>query len=178
MAPPTPPRAPVSVATVALASRACLIAWAALTAAALTAYDTSGTLLQPPRAGDARPLDTAVLALCGHLGNWDGAYFTHLAAGGYAVEQFHAFYPGLPGVLRAVRATLLAPLVRGGLLSAAPAVLLAGVLTSVTAFVAAAVLLEALSAAVLRDARRARLAALLWCLSPAGVFTVAVYTER
>jgi GPI mannosyltransferase 2 len=178
MAAATPPRRPTSVAAVALASRACLIAWAALTAAALPPYDTSGTLLQPARASDARPLDAAVLALCGHLGNWDGAYFTHLAAGGYTVEQFHAFYPGLPGVLRGVRATLLAPLVRGGLLSPAPAVLLAGVLTSTASFVAAAVLLEALSAAVLRDARRARLAGLLWCLTPAGVFTVAVYTER
>ena len=73
---------------------------------------------------------------------------------------------------------MLFPLEWSGAISAYPTLLLSGCLVSAISFVAAAVLLHALSLRVLRSARLARLSALLFCITPAGVFMSAVYSER
>jgi phosphatidylinositol glycan class V len=74
--------------------------------------------------------------------------------------------------------TLLAPLEWSGLISARPTIVLAGALLSFAAFLGATHALHALTASVTRDRRLARLSALLFALSPAGIFMSAVYTER
>lgn len=173
-------RAERPVAWLALASRLALLAWAALVASVFPAHDAVGhDVLRPPppRPGAARlALDALVVRALGHLAHWDGQWLTRVAAHGYDAPQCFAFFPALPWLLRA-GAGALTPLEWVGLLSREAAQLLVGVAVSVAAFVAAAVLLEALTLAVLRDARLARLAALMWCATPVGVFTVAVYTE-
>jgi phosphatidylinositol glycan class V len=63
-------------------------------------------------------------------------------------------------------------------LSDEPALRLSAVLVSNAAFVAAAAVLYALSLRVTRQARAARTAAALFCITPAGVFMSAGYTER
>ena len=57
-------------------------------------------------------------------------------------------------------------------------VLVSAAALNAAAFVAAAALLNHLGRVVLGDARRARAAALLFCITPAGVFMSAVYSER
>lgn len=37
------------------------------------------------------------------LANWDGVYFHHIAYHGYKQEQFHAFFPLMPLLMRCVR---------------------------------------------------------------------------
>ena len=73
---------------------------------------------------------------------------------------------------------MLAPLEWARLISAHQNTLLSGCCVSLVAFVAAAVLLHALSLRVLRDAELARLATCLFCVTPAGVFMTALYSER
>lgn len=178
MPPPSPSSSPLPVALFALGTRLALLAWAAAAAALLPPYDTSGeAVTAPARAVDTRPWDAPVLAATRHLGHWDGQYYAHLASAPYDELQFYAFFPGLPLALAATRAVVGAPLVRLGLLSDAPATLVAGAVLSVGAFVAAAVALQHLTLLVTRSARAARLAALLFCVGPVGVFSIALYTE-
>ena len=159
----------VPTALVALASRVALLAF--LLPLAGPPYDSSFHLLPPGALQERRALDSAVVRALAPLASWDGAYFLHLAApwGGYAYEQFHAFFPALPAALSAAARAL--PL------SPRPALLLTGALLSVACFVAAAVALEDLTRRVTRCRAASRAAALAFCVSPGGVFFSALYTE-
>lgn len=168
----------IPVVPFALGSRVAIICVGALAAAGFPTYDTSGhDVFRPSRkVADARPVDNLVLIAVNHLAHWDGQYFSHLAAGAYDELQFYAFFPGLPTAIRCTRA-LLAPLVAIQLLGDRPAYLLAGVLVSLATFVAAAWMLQRLTLQVTGNMRLANLSALLFCVGPLGVFSVAVYSE-
>jgi len=91
-----------AVAAAAAVRAAVLLVAYAVTAATGGPYDSS----QAIAAAAATPLsaaDALVLRAAGHLANWDGVYFLHIAQRGYTSEQFHAFFPGLPLAIRAVR---------------------------------------------------------------------------
>lgn len=163
------------VARFALATRAAV--WALGVAVSLLAhpYDSSATAAAPPPLGW---VDAAVHAAVAPFAHWDGVFFVEVAQrGGYAFELFHAFFPLVPLLARAVANTLLWPAVAAGVLSYHTAALLGGFLVCNAAFVAAAVLLYQLGRAVLRADDPAFYAALLFCINPAGIFCSAVYTE-
>jgi len=74
--------------------------------------------------------------------------------------------------------TLLAPLEASGALHARSVLLLAAALLNLACFALAATLLQRLGQVVLQHDGAARVAALLFCITPAGIFMTAVYTER
>ena len=91
----------ISIAAFAVCTRVAVLAWSALCAHLAPPYDTSGGLLEIDYPRTA--LDAWVAALLSHTANWDGAYFTEVARVGYTAEKQHAFFPGLPVVLQALR---------------------------------------------------------------------------
>ncbi|TYZ62763.1 hypothetical protein PybrP1_004162 [[Pythium] brassicae (nom. inval.)] len=123
----------------AAASRAAVTLIALLTARLVTPYDTSTRLA----AGSAGPYAAA-------FANWDGVYFTQIAARGYDYEQMHAFFPLYPLLMRAL---------------------------SNASFVLAALWLYRLGRLVLGDEAVARRAAYLFCIAPSSIFMSAVYSE-
>lgn len=93
-------------------------------------------------------------------------------------EQAHAFFPLYPWVVRWAAAALRTLLLTTGLvLNEANSLVLAAVLVSNSCFVASAVLLYRLGAAVTGDSLLARRGALAFCVTPASVFFSTAYTE-
>ncbi|NWR02972.1 PIGV mannosyltransferase, partial [Paradoxornis webbianus] len=135
--------------------------------------DHAADAFSPPRPGPAGGGDALLERLLGGLGRWDAEHFLFIAERGYLLEHNCAFLPLFPLGLRALCALLPCPVPlrpRSRLLLAA-ALLNAGL----SALAAAALL--GLGRAVLRRPRQAFLAALLFSLSPAGVFMAAAYSE-
>ncbi|KND00381.1 GPI-anchor transamidase GPI18 [Spizellomyces punctatus DAOM BR117] len=178
------------IAGVAILSR--LVLWSiAVTSAHLgSAYDAStalpsgpwrdGTFSDPPalqeRGQDSlsRPsyLDaTLQRKLLAPFVRWDAVYFLKIAEAGYTYEHEFAFFPGLPLLMRALSAILPScGLERRTIL------MLMGVTISNVAFVGAAVVLYRLGCRLLNE-RLAFTAAILFCVTPAGLFMSAIYTE-
>ncbi|XP_063033302.1 GPI mannosyltransferase 2 [Melospiza melodia melodia] len=135
--------------------------------------DHAADAFSPPRSGARGPWDALLERLLGGLGRWDAEHFLFIAERGYLLEHNCAFLPLFPLGLRLLAALLPCPVPlqpRGRLLLAA------ALLNALLAVLAAAALL-ALGRAVLRRPRQAFLAALLFSLSPAGVFMAAAYSE-
>ncbi|XP_056365083.1 GPI mannosyltransferase 2 isoform X2 [Oenanthe melanoleuca] len=133
--------------------------------------DHAADAFSPPRLGAPGAWDALLERLLGGLARWDGEHFLFIAEHGYLLEHNCAFLPLFPLSLRLVAALLPLPLrPRSRLL------LSAALLNAVLAALAAVALLG-LGRAVLRDRRQAFLAALLFSLSPAGVFLAAAYSE-
>ncbi len=103
------------------------------------------------------------------LSHWDSYHFLRIAEQGYLPPGLpccdQAYLPGYPLLMDAVR-----PLAGGSTLGA-------GLLVSVAASVAAAVLLARLAREQLGDARAGWWAVLLLAVSPAGVFLGVVYSD-
>ncbi|NXA94212.1 PIGV mannosyltransferase, partial [Melanocharis versteri] len=123
--------------------------------------DHAADAFSPPRPAPRGRWDALVERLLGGLGRWDAEHFLLIAERGYLLEHSCAFLPLFPLSLRALAALL--PLA-------------AALLNALLAALAAAAL-YALGRAVLRRRRQAFLAALLFSLSPAGVFMAAAYSE-
>lgn len=47
-------------------------------------------------------MDAYIKKSLGIFANWDAIFFTHIAKEGYTHEQFHAFFPGYPLLVRYV----------------------------------------------------------------------------
>jgi len=107
------------------------------------------------------------------LANWDGVYFSRIAECGYEYEQFQAFFPLLPLLSRHISR----PLVAYAHIPPSVALVISGVLLSNVCFVLSALVLYRLGMVVLNNERLARLAALLYCITPASIFMSAMYTE-
>jgi phosphatidylinositol glycan class V len=145
--------------TVAFGVRVCTLALSAVASAVVPAYDQSTSLLR-------------VHWLLRGVASWDAVYMRHIALHGYTHEQTHAFYPLYPlGLLRPLAAVYRVD------------PLLAGVAVNVVAFcVATVVLYRLLQLLQLPDAasgsgRVAFLAAVAFCVTPAGIFFTAPYSE-
>ncbi|KAI7816542.1 GPI mannosyltransferase 2 [Gamsiella multidivaricata] len=106
---------------------------------------------------------------------WDSFYFVHIAEHGYVFEQEHAFFPLLPVLMRLVSNTVLAPL--SSLFSYTQQLVLAGILVSNVSFIAASVQLYRLTHTLFGQERFAFLTAILYILTPSGIFMSAIYTE-
>ncbi|NXQ17612.1 PIGV mannosyltransferase, partial [Peucedramus taeniatus] len=116
--------------------------------------DHAADAFSPPRGPRGR-WDALVERLLGGLGRWDAEHFLFIAERGYLLEHNCAFLPLFPLGLR----------------------LLAGLLPWPVPLQPRSRLLLAAGRAVLRRPRQAFLAALLFSLSPAGVFLAAAYSE-
>ncbi|KAI8592902.1 GPI mannosyltransferase 2 [Geranomyces variabilis] len=136
-------------------------------------YDasTAAMLAAPTPTAKAENTHTVTLnSLLAPFVRWDAVYFLAIADRGYVHEQEFAFFPGLPLVMRAVAAWIPG-------LQRDQALMLAGVIVSNLSFVAAAVVLYRLGCVVLGDERQAYRAAILFAITPAGLFMSAIYTE-
>lgn len=137
--------------------------------------DHAADAFSPPRLSEAGLCDGILERLLGGLSRWDAEHFLFIAEHGYVYEHNWAFFPLFPLSLRTVAGTVLWPL--QGLLSLRSRLLLSAALLNTLFSVLASGVLYELSRAVLRCRRRAFLAALLFCLTPANVFMAAAYSE-
>ncbi|ORZ27001.1 GPI mannosyltransferase 2 [Lobosporangium transversale] len=106
---------------------------------------------------------------------WDSFYFVHIAENNYVFEQSHAFFPLLPGLMRLIANSVLAPL--NAFLSYRQLLVLAGILISNVSFVIASVQIYRLSRTLFKQDQFAFLTALLYILTPSGIFMSAIYAE-
>lgn len=98
---------------------------------------------------------------------WDAVYFVHIAEAGYEYEQMHAFYPGLPLFVR----TLHGVLATAGILDKSHcSTVLSALLVNFASFLLCTAVLFSLSVHVLKDHVQAKLALILWLVSPATPF--------
>ncbi|XP_066060681.1 GPI mannosyltransferase 2 [Chamaea fasciata] len=135
--------------------------------------DHAADAFSPPRPGPAGAADALLERLLGGLGRWDAEHFLFIAERGYLLEHSCAFLPLFPLSLRALCALLPFP---APLQPRSRLLLWAAPLNAGLSALAAAALLG-LGRAVLGRPRQAFLAALLFSLSPAGVFMAAAYSE-
>ncbi|KAI9330271.1 GPI mannosyltransferase 2 [Zopfochytrium polystomum] len=150
-------------------------------------YDSSSTLLFPARhdrydggvgpdeqaASSALPSAAAKFIL--PFVRWDSVYFLAIAERGYRYEQEHAFMPGLPLLMRAVKNSILYPFT--GEIPDRALFALSGILVCNVSTVLAAIALYRLTMLVYKKESLAATTALLFCLSPAAPFLTAIYTE-
>jgi phosphatidylinositol glycan class V len=166
---------------VATVVRAAYIALLLVLDAGLADYDTSSHLLSadcstwwPQRvasAAAAQPGGTRRSAAA-PLVVWDAVFFHRIAACDYEYEQFYAFFPGLPILLRVLLWAA------GGAGAVTPGRFAAlAVAVNATAFLLTVALFYRLSEQVLADRRLAAAATLLLILNPAAPFHAAPYSE-
>ncbi|KAG0379397.1 hypothetical protein BGX24_000562 [Mortierella sp. AD032] len=125
------------------------------------------------------PIDTTgqqlFKSIFGVFLRWDAFYFVHIAEKGYVFEQAHAFFPLVPALTRLVANTVLAPL--SFMMDYKQQLVLAGVIVANASFVAATVQLYILSKELFGREKFAFLSAMLYALTPSGIFMSAIYTE-
>ena len=95
----------VDVGRQALIGRLFVICLGALNAGLATPYDSSASLksTRVPTNGGGSRSDWWIGTLCEPFSNWDGVFFLAIAEDGYLYEQFHAFFPLLPFLMRTLR---------------------------------------------------------------------------
>lgn len=118
--------------------------------------------------------DFWVKKLFGMFANWDGLYFLGIAEEGYKYEQFHAFFPAVPMVVRA--AAELMSFLFDGLLSMHSWFLLLGFLFSNVCFILATLALYRLTSKLFGPVFAFKTGA-LFCINPASIFMSSIYTE-
>ncbi|KAF9305252.1 hypothetical protein BGZ74_010858 [Mortierella antarctica] len=160
-----------TVAYYALLSRLTIWAIAVASHALIQDYDSALDLILPIETAPQRLFKS----IFGVFLRWDAFYFVHIAEHGYAFEQAHAFFPLLPISMRLVANTVLAPL--SLVMTYQQQLVLAGVLVANGSFIIAAVQLYRLSNTLFGNERFAFLSALLYILTPSGIFMSAIYTE-
>eukprot|EP00052_Salpingoeca_macrocollata_P023095 m.202430 g.202430 ORF g.202430 m.202430 type:complete len:423 (+) comp21955_c1_seq3:2269-3537(+) len=104
------------------------------------------------------------------LGHWDGVFFREIALHGYHHEQFFAFFPLYPWLVRGLAGAF-------SCLSECLSVLVAGVLLSNLSFILSCVVLHALLIQMEADRSIVLLASLLYTINPASIFMSACYSE-
>ncbi|KAF7242433.1 GPI mannosyltransferase 2 [Varanus komodoensis] len=137
--------------------------------------DHAADAFSPPRLSKPGSCDRLVEWLLGGLSRWDAEHFLFIAEHGYVYEHNCAFFPLFPLSLRVAAETALWPL-QGVLCLRSRLLLSAALLNGLFSVLASSILYE-LSCAVLQCRRRALLAAILFCLTPANVFMAAAYSE-
>lgn len=118
--------------------------------------------------------DGIIEVLLGGFRRWDAQYFLHISEHGYTYENTLAFYPLYPLCIKVVRYVLvnIFPFMTVHTLS-----LLIGVILNVIFFAKATNALYELGRRVLKDQRKAEIAAILFCFNPASIFFTAPYSE-
>ncbi|GAM27104.1 hypothetical protein SAMD00019534_102790 [Acytostelium subglobosum LB1] len=106
---------------------------------------------------------------------WDSFFYLRIAEYGYEYEQFHAFFPAYPLLIRWVSNAL--SFISLGHLHHYDALVLSAFIISNVSFVMSAVQLLKLGIVIFNGHRLAFVAAVLYCINPANIFMSAVYTE-
>eukprot|EP00939_MAST-03C_sp_MAST-3C-sp1_P003860 g3860.t1 len=165
----------ISIVRLAILSRVLVWVLAILARVVLDPYDSSNEITIR---SDVDHTDAVRYLAIHDFGNWDGVHFMGIAErGGYEHEHSYAFFPLLPAIAHVTSR----PFVWAGILDAAEALRVAAFLVSNACFVASACLLDVLGKRTLGRSKRAkataRVAAMLFCFTPAGIFMSAAYTE-
>lgn len=121
-----------------------------------------------------RKCDSIVEVLLGGFRRWDAQYFLHISEHGYTYENTLAFFPLYPLCIKIVRYVLINAL---PFFSVHTLSLLIGIILNVIFFAKAANAIYELGRKVLRDQRKAEIAAVLFCFNPASIFFTAPYSE-
>ena len=112
----------------------------------------------------------------GGFGKWDAVYFLKIAEKGYSYEQYMAFFPLYPWILRTVTC-IFKPAVKFLDLSQRSALLVCGWAVNTLFFTIAAVSLYKLTLRLFKRSKVALVSSLLFCINPASVFMSSLYTE-
>ena len=120
-------------------------------------------------------LDWLLSRTFGGFTNWDSVYFLKIAEEGYLYEQYMAFFPLYPMMIRLISDALIRIPIFGE--NQRTLLLLCGWIISNSSFVASAVALYKLSIVILRKKNLAFVVSVLFCFNPATVFMASLYTE-
>lgn len=121
-----------------------------------------------------RKCDKIVEVLLGGFRRWDAQYFLHISEHGYTYENTLAFFPLYPLCIKIVRYALVNVL---PFMSVHTLSLLIGIVLNVIFFAKASNAVYELGRRVLKDQRKAEIAAILFCFNPASIFFTAPYSE-
>eukprot|EP00053_Salpingoeca_punica_P018044 m.175366 g.175366 ORF g.175366 m.175366 type:complete len:460 (+) comp17345_c0_seq2:299-1678(+) len=157
--------------SLAVLSRCCVLTLTALSFNVFASYDRSLALEQAVVATEGSFVDKTLFNLFAGLGTWDGVFFRRIAAFGYEHEQFLAFFPLYPSVVRLVSWPL------SFALHTHMAILAAAVLVSNLCFIASVAAFYALSVQTVGSAKTAWIATVLYVWNPSAVFMSAAYSE-
>ncbi|KAF9294360.1 hypothetical protein BGZ88_004003 [Linnemannia elongata] len=160
-----------TVAYYALISRLVIWGIAAVSHALIQDYDSALELILPIETAGQQLFKSVF----GVFLRWDAFYFVHIAEKGYVFEQAHAFFPLVPALTRLVVSTVLAPF--SFALDYKQQLVLAGVIVANASFIAATVQLYRLTKELFGREQFAFLTAMLYVLTPSGIFMSAIYTE-
>ena len=137
-------------------------------------YDTS-SFIDENRLQISGWCDGILQKIFGGFGKWDAAYFLRIAEQGYKYEQYMAFFPFYPWLLRILARTL--QLVLQYFASERSLLLACGWVLNSVFFALAAVSLYRLTLGLFGKKNVALVSSLLFCFNPASVFMSSLYTE-
>ena len=137
-------------------------------------YDSS-SFINENRIPISRWCDWTLEKIFGGFGKWDAVYFLKIAEQGYKYEQYMAFFPFYPWLLRILARTL-HPLLQY-FVSERNLLLTCGWVLNTVFFALAAVSLYRLTHGLFRKKNLALVSTLLFCFNPASVFMASLYTE-
>ena len=112
----------------------------------------------------------------GGFGKWDAEYFLKISEEGYKYEQYMAFFPLYPWILR-ISALIFHPILQYFVSQQRSAILACGWLLNTAFFSLAAKSLYQLSRTIFGRNDVALMSSLLFCFNPASVFMSSLYTE-
>lgn len=137
-------------------------------------YDTS-SFIDGNRIQISGWCDLTLQKIFGGFGKWDAAYFLKIAEQGYKYEQYMAFFPFYPWLLRSLARTL-HPVLQY-FISEHSLLLACGWVLNTVFFALAAVSLYRLTLGLFGKKNVALVSSLLFCFNPASVFMSSLYTE-
>lgn len=106
---------------------------------------------------------------------WDSAYFIDIARNGYMYEQFMAFFPLYPLLMRILATPLYFAF--GSLISLTSILVIAGWWVSCVCFIIAALVLYQLTLLKFKNEHIAVFTSFLFCINPATIFMNGLYSE-
>jgi len=119
--------------------------------------------------------DLILQKMFGGFEKWDAVYFLKIAEEGYTYEQYMAFFPLYPWILRTLARMFHLPVQY--FISHRSALFICGWLLNTVCFTLAAVSLYKLTCKLFGRDKVALVSSLLFCINPASVFMSSLYTE-
>lgn len=165
---------PTNLTKLAIFSRLFIIFLQCLSNHLIEDHEAKDVFRSPYDLSRRKKCDTVIDVLLGGFRRWDSEHFLHISEHGYTYENNLAFYPLYPLCIKIIRYILINVV---PFLSVRSLSLMIGVVLNVIFFVKATNTLYKLGKKVLKDQRRAEIAAILFCFNPASIFFTAPYSE-